>query len=486
MSLFAPALLFVVLGAPASVRSNELAPAPGHASWSEGRGSSWASPAFEAEAERAAALFGAAGGRCEARRGGEVLASALPPTPPPEGAAAEDDALALYRGPGFVENRVHVRRGDTFASLLDLYDVPLAESLRWHRAARGVFDLSRLRVGHVLSLFFRRDTGELAALEYAIDDLARVAVDRDAHGRLRARRSSVPTWIEHRGVAGAVGTSITQDCRGAEVPAVVVRDLTRVFAGEVAFRRLARGDRFRILYEVHVDEDGRVVRAGRLLAAEIETKGKRHVALLQGIGEGRAARDVYVDANGRVRAARSAERFHAPVRYSRITSRFSRSRWHPLFGRRRPHLGVDFAAPRGTAVHAIADGRVAYAGWRGQLGRAVRLEHGKRRGGFSSIYGHLTRLAKGIRPGARVRAGQVIGFVGSTGAATGPHLHLSIRKGGRYVDPLSVLGKVRVSPPPERRIAGLKYERERRRLLAELASLELGGPVQRVRLASRR
>ena len=122
-----------------------------------------------------------------------------------------------------------------------------------------------------------------------------------------------------------------------------------------------------------------------------------------------------------------------PLQFTRISSEFSPARFHPIMKRTRPHLGVDFAAPRGTPVRAIADGTVQHAGWRGGLGRFVRLDHP---GPHGSGYGHLHRIAKGVRAGSMVKQGQVIGYVGSTGLATGPHLHYVLYKHGKYINPL--------------------------------------------------
>ena len=122
-----------------------------------------------------------------------------------------------------------------------------------------------------------------------------------------------------------------------------------------------------------------------------------------------------------------------PLQFTRISSGFSYARFHPILKRTRPHLGVDFAAPRGTPVRAVADGTVRRAGWRGGLGRFVRLDHP---GPYDSGYGHLHRIAKGVREGARVKQGQIIGYVGSTGLATGPHLHFIMYKYGKHINPL--------------------------------------------------
>ena len=161
-----------------------------------------------------------------------------------------------------------------------------------------------------------------------------------------------------------------------------------------------------------------------------------------------------------------------PVEYTKISSTFSYRRFHPILRRRRPHLGVDFAAPFGTPVHAAADGNVLDAGWEGGLGRSVRIEHAD---GYRTTYGHLSRLAGSLRAGRSVHRGQVIGYVGSTGLSTGNHLHYGVERDGQYVDPLTLkaLGATTI-PADERSV----FERMRRRVTKQLALLETdGGPV---------
>jgi murein DD-endopeptidase MepM/ murein hydrolase activator NlpD len=298
---------------------------------------------------------------------------------------------------------------------------------------------------------------------------------------LRARKATVPTWVELRGVSGTVGTSITRDCNGAAVPPSVVQSLIKVFARDVSFRKLRRGDRFRVLYEVHVDSAGEIVRNGRILAAEVVTRGKPHFAVYFQDEDGKGG---YYDAAGVARAGggKSVNGFYPPVRDALLTSGFSRSRRHPVHGRVRPHHGVDFAAPHGTPVRAIADGRVTYAHWHGQLGRAIRIDHGGSPT-YASIYGHLSRIDEDAQRGAWVRKGDVIGYVGRTGSATGPHLHLSVRRDGKYVDPLPVL---RFAKPTVTRATGAAFEAEKKSLLRELASLDVDGPVRLTRLAMRK
>jgi len=174
--------------------------------------------------------------------------------------------------------------------------------------------------------------------------------------------------------------------------------------------------------------EGRFRRYGNVLAAEF-------------INDGNVFRAFRYEADGNVgyfdddgNSLRKAF-LKAPLNFRRISSGFSRSRLHPVLKVRRPHLGLDYVAPTGTPVSALGDGTVRFAGWKGANGRLVVLSH---RMGYKTYYGHLSRIARGIRPGSRVRQGDVIGYVGATGRATGPHLHFQISQNGRAVNPLSM------------------------------------------------
>ena len=213
-----------------------------------------------------------------------------------------------------------------------------------------------------------------------------------------------------------------------------MHSLVKLFSGDVSFEKLQRGDRYRVLYEVHVDKLGEIVRNGKILGAEVVTA--RQVARARSTSGTRTATTATTTTPGS-RAAPPAARvigFYPPLREALITSGFSSSRRHPLFGFVRPHHGVDLAAPHGTPIRAIADGRVLFAHWHGQLGHAVRIEHGGSPA-YASTYGHLSRIEEDVTRGAWVRRGQVIGYVGGTGAATGPHLHLSVRCDGELRRP---------------------------------------------------
>ena len=209
-----------------------------------------------------------------------------------------------------------------------------------------------------------------------------------------------------------------------------IMQLADIFAWEVDFHHdLRPGDRFRVVLRERYDARGALVDE-TILAARLALHDRTVTALRFEIAPGRAE---YFTPEGR-NLRRSYLR--APLRYTRISSRFTLHRRHPILGYTRAHRGVDYAAPRGTPVRAVGDGVVTFAGWRGGYGRLVEIRHTNRI--HRTRYAHLARFARGIRPGRHVRQGQVIGYVGMSGLATGPHLHFEFVVRGRRVNPLTI------------------------------------------------
>ncbi len=387
-----------------------------------------------------------------------------------------NQTVRSHRGPGFLERYAAVRRGESFASLLAMYDVSRERAQSFENAARPIFDLSNIEPRRSLSLFFESESGQLAAVEYAIDGTNVLVVERQPDGELRARIARTPTSVEIRGVSGTISEGLHVDCSEAGVPDRIVRELVDIFAWDVDFDAMQPGDHFRALYEVAVGEQGEVVQTGAVVAAEVGTAGHVLRALYHADEDGSGS---YYDPEGRS-LDRGMLRF--PLEFVRISSGFSSARFHPVLHRTRAHKGVDFAAPTGTPVRAIADGYVTTAGWQGQLGYAVKVAHGGDRS-YTSIYGHLSRISRGMREGEAVRKGEILGYVGSTGLATGPHLHFSLLEADEYVDPLSV------TPPPRieaRATLGDGFERTRAVLLSALDGLGHDGPVRLTRVAGTR
>jgi murein DD-endopeptidase MepM/ murein hydrolase activator NlpD len=214
----------------------------------------------------------------------------------------------------------------------------------------------------------------------------------------------------------------------AGIPDAVAMQIARVFATDIDFHSdLRKGDHFTVVYEMLYDA-GELIGPGRILAAEFVNDGRVHNAVLFSDGEG-GETHFELDGSNRAKAF-----LRSPVEFSRVSSGFG-NRFHPLLKNWRAHTGVDFAAPNGTRVLAAADGHVLSAGWRNGYGNAVEIKHG---GAISTLYGHLSGYAGGIRAGTRVRQGDAIGYVGATGWATGPHLHYEFKVSGMHQDPMKV------------------------------------------------
>lgn len=407
------------------------------------------------------------------QEGGDLRSRTLSLVSPVDLLEFGNRGLAEYRGPRFFERHATVKRGESFARLLRMYDVSPARALAFERAARRVFDLSRIRPRRSLTLFFARESEELAAVEYSIDQRSVLVVEHGPDGELEARLAWTPSAIEIRGVSGTIGESLTIDCSEAGAPERIVSELSDIFAWDVDFDQLGPGASFRALYEVAVDQDGEVVQTGTILAAEVESAGRSVAAIHHVDEDGFGA---YFDPEGR---SLDRGQLRYPLEFTRISSEFSESRFHPILRRSRPHKGVDFAAPTGTPVRAIADGVVTASGWQSELGNALRVAHD--RGLFyDSLYGHLSRISRNAKPGEAVRKGEIIGYVGQTGCATGPHLHFALLDGEEYVDPLKIETPPRLETPAP---LGPGFERSRGVLLAALETLRSDGPVRLTRVS---
>lgn len=266
-------------------------------------------------------------------------------------------------------------------------------------------------------------------------------------------------------LAGVVEESLLDDvvARG-EAPELVAA-FAEVFAWDFDFASQSRaGDTFAMLYEKRY-EGGGFAGYGRVLAGHYQTGEQRRLALYFEDQTGHG--DYYGPGGLSVRR----HFLRAPLEYTRISSRYTRSRLHPILGIWRPHYGVDYAAPTGTPVWAVADGEIVFRGWKGGFGRLVELRH---RDGYVSFYGHLSGFAAGQRTGQQVSQKDVIGYVGSTGLSTGPHLDYRLQRHGRFVDPLQVrLAEGRPIPRTER----WRFEVQKAERLARLDALPVPGDV---------
>jgi murein DD-endopeptidase MepM/ murein hydrolase activator NlpD len=332
----------------------------------------------------------------------------------------------------------HVRPEDTLPKLLSRLSLSEEDRKSWLRSLQKQFPSRKQAAGKRVHFYFQRPLAKpiavhgkksLKALEIELDDEKILSWEKGSKGIVFRRRHQ-PYETEIRAVSGTMAGSFFEEGQKLGISSSILSQLTEIFSWDIDFDgEFQDGDTFRLLYEVRSQRGAQEKISFRILAAELMSLGKKHFAVYFEKKEGQGN---YYNLYGQS-LARAFLRF--PLEFNRISSPFSESRFHPIFMEHRPHNGVDFAAPRGTPVRAVADGAIDFAGWRkGGYGRTIELLHDAE---YASRYAHLERLAGGIRKGARVKKGQIIGYVGSSGRTTGPHLHFELHRNGELLDPLS-------------------------------------------------
>jgi murein DD-endopeptidase MepM/ murein hydrolase activator NlpD len=348
----------------------------------------------------------------------------LPPVAPPPVIIAEPP---LPTAPSTRVTAIDVRRGDTLVRALERKGMQhdASAGIAAALAASGA-NLKKLSPRHTLEVTWTLD-GRPLALRYEPSPWLGYAVIPSDSG-WDVRRAQTRPDVRVDVVAGEVTRSLFEAVEQAGGAAQLAVDLAAIFESDFDFTADTRaGDRFRLLVEKRFANDT-FVDYGRILVAQYVSDGR----VLTGVAFERAGdgRRAFYDPDGR---SLRKSFLKSPLEFTRITSGFTWARPHPILGGVRPHLAIDYGAPTGTPVRAVADGRVRAAGWAGGNGISVTLKH---RDGYETMYNHLSRLGAGIRPGGRVAQRQVIGYVGMTGLATGPHLDYRVVKNGQFVNPL--------------------------------------------------
>lgn len=316
-----------------------------------------------------------------------------------------------------------IARGEALGTILPRYGLPTTSVLD---AARPHHDLAKLQAGQNLRFLTPPGGDSPTEVHYKLgmDETLVVYKEGDAWS---ARVDAVTYDRRIATREFEVTTSLWQAAVDAGLHPRDIVGLAGVYQWDIDFNTEIRaGARVRMVVEELWDEEG-FARLGAPLAVVMRNGTKDYTAIRFEDGDREAQ---YYDTKGR---ARKKPFLRSPLKFSRVTSGFNRNRYHPVLKKRRPHNGVDFGAPTGTPVHAVGDGRVTFSGTNGGHGRFVKLDHA---GPYASSYSHLSRL--NVKKGQRVRQGQVIGYVGSTGLATGPHLHYQFWVNGKYVNPLTV------------------------------------------------
>jgi murein DD-endopeptidase MepM/ murein hydrolase activator NlpD len=322
-----------------------------------------------------------------------------------------------------------IARGESLAYALNQLGVPRDTVHQLTSELAKHFDFRRAQPGHAFRVG-RDAEGRVVELRYSTSPLEGFTARLEGDGYVVTRDELQLEPREAR-IAGLVQTNLHDAVRALGESPQLASDFADIFAWDIDFTRAVRpGDSFRILYErlYFVDENGHesYLRPGRILAAQYEGASDSHTAVYFENGPGQGG---YFHPDGS-----SVQRLflQAPLRFSRISSRYSAARHHPILRITRPHQGIDYAAPAGTPIWAVADGRVIYRGYAGGFGNLIKIRHAR---GYVSYYGHLSRFGAGLKVGQRVRQKQVIGYVGSTGLSTGPHVCFRIAQDGRYFDP---------------------------------------------------
>ncbi len=349
-----------------------------------------------------------------------------------------------------------VRRNQNLSHILSAFNISNQVIHQIANAPREIFDARRIRAGSTYKMFFSNDSSNIPKyFVYKHDPVQFVRIK--LYDTLLIERDAKEVTRVLKAASGQINSSLWNALAGNHAPPALAMDLADIYQWTVDFFALAKGDEFRLYYyENFIDSTS--VGVDKIKAAYFQHQGRELYAIP--FEQDSVLSFFDQDGNSLRRAF-----LRAPLRYSRISSGFSHSRLHPIHRVHRPHHGVDYAAPTGTPVYAIGDGRVLQANYSGGNGNMVRIRHNSV---YTTGYLHLRNFAPGIRPNVWVSQGDLIGYVGATGTATGPHLCFRVWRNGQPVNPLAIESPP-VEPVSEENIEA--FNRERDRWLEEFSSL---------------
>ena len=349
---------------------------------------------------------------------------------------------------------VRARRGDTLAGILVRAGVPGSEVQAAITALSNHYDPRRIRAGQEIILAFAPNPVETAITDAGPGYFKGLIVEPDFGHEVRVSRHEDSGFTAEKvkktlartmaRAEGRIESSLYLAGKKAGLPDTTLAELIRAYSWDVDFQRdIRRGDGFQVMYERVSNDDGRVVRASKITFASLTLSGKPHPIYRFTTADGHTN---YYDNKGH--SARKAL-MRTPIDGARLSSGYGK-RKHPILGYTKMHRGVDFAASRGTPIYAAGNGLVTYAGRKGAYGNYIRIRHNSE---YSTAYAHMKGFKRGVRRGTRVNQGQVIGYVGTTGRSTGPHLHYEILRAGRQTNPM------RVKMPSGRKLKGKELKK---------------------------
>ncbi|WP_235942043.1 peptidoglycan DD-metalloendopeptidase family protein [Pontibacter fetidus] len=362
-----------------------------------------------------------------------------------------------------------VKRGENLSEILDEYNISLTTISELAKKSREVFNVRRISANRNYTILHLPDSGKTA--QYFIYEPSETEyVIYDLRGDLNVILEKRKVDTVERAVAGIIQNSLFDALIEAGGSAQLVNHFADIYAWRLDLNRIQPGDKFKLIYDEHV-VNGETIGFGKIKSAYFEHEGKEIYAI--GFSEGKSMG--YYDQDGK-----SLKRafLREPLEYSRVSSRFSKNRFHPVQKRYKAHLGTDFAARQGTPIRTVGDGVVLEAKYTSGNGYYVKIKHNKT---YTTQYLHMSRFAKGMRPGKRVVQGQTIGYVGSTGLATGPHLCYRFWKNGRQVDALRV--KLPSANPISKKNMD-EFEELKEATINQMQALDLNGTKPQELLAS--
>lgn len=319
-----------------------------------------------------------------------------------------------------------IKWNQNLSEILSNYNISNEKIYALAKAAKGVFDVRKLKAGYPYSIFVNKDSLRTAT-HFVFEPDKTEYVVFNLQDSVFVTRTKRPIIIEEETIVAEINASLYESILAQGATPILVNRLVDVFAWQVDFFRIQKGDAFKVIYEVEKVGD-EVVNVGRIKAAYFRHYGHDYYAISYENGgvesffdeEGNSLRKTFL---------------RAPLNYSRISSRYNPRRYHPVLKRYKAHLGTDYAAPTGTPIRTVGDGVVLEATYNSGNGNYVKIKHNSN---YTTQYLHMSKIATGMKPGVKVKQGQTIGFVGSTGLANGPHLCFRFWKNGVQVDALKV------------------------------------------------
>ena len=344
------------------------------------------------------------------------------------------DNSVLFKGQSWLNGDLVINKeillGSTFSVLSSQAGVPTTTVSDILNETKGVYDLANIKAGNELFFVFNKNTNELKKLVYAVSTKEKLVVENNSSttgSAWEANMVPIEYYLEINSIEGEIVSSLYEAITSRDIDPRLAIKLAEVFAWQIDFaKEIRKDDYFKVIYEKKF-LDGVYVMPGKILAAKFINNGNEYNGFYFKDSNNQEG---YYDENGK-----SLQKvfLKSPLQYKYISSGYSYDRVNPVTRIRHPHRAIDYAANYGTPTVTIGDGTVVQAGWNGDYGISVKVRHN---GTYSTVYGHFSSLARGIKKGTVVRQGQVIGYVGSTGMSTGPHLHFEMHKFGSFINPL--------------------------------------------------